>query len=341
MAKTLIQRLLFATGLLALYHRARNRNALTVISLHRVLAEDDPRWLTCDPLYTVSDRLFEQCVRFFESHYSIVSLDDLARARSSGRRLPPCPLLITFDDGWADNHRYALPILRKRRLPAALFVAADAIDRREGFFQERIVAAWRAGRLTEVELRSLWRELGAEPPAEPRSEPQLRALIARLEQAPIERRTQIVARLDGVLADDARQMLTRDELRELRDGGFAVGAHGKRHEALTSVPDVEAELTVSRESVAHALGVSIDRVASMSFPFSQQNRFVVARARAAGYDLLFGGGLTMTPLSGEWPQLIARIGVTAREVADGNGDLRRHALAAYLFRRPHHALQPK
>lgn len=341
MAKTLLQRLLFATGLLGLYHRARNRDALTVISLHRVLAEDDPRWLTCDPLYTVSDRLFEQCVRFFQAHYSIVSLEQLERAREGGERLPPRPLLITFDDGWADNHRYALPILRKLGVPAALFVAADAVDRSEGFFQERIIAAWRTGRLTDVELRALWKDVGGEAPADPRGEQPLRALIARLQETSIERRAAILAKHAAMLTDDARQMLTRAELRELHGGGFGVGTHGKRHEALTTVPDLESELGASRESVAHALGVPAQQVKSMSFPFSKQNRFVVERARAAGYELLFGGGLTMTPLAAGWPELIARIGVTAREVEDASGDLRRAAFAAYLFRRPLRALQPK
>jgi peptidoglycan/xylan/chitin deacetylase (PgdA/CDA1 family) len=342
MAKRFLLRLLFATGVLALYHRLRNRDALTVISLHRVLAEDDPRWRTCDPLYTISDRLFEQCLRFLRAHYSIVSLAAVARAHETGEGLPPRPLLITFDDGWADNHQYALPILRKFGLPAALFVAADAIDRREGFFQERMIAAWRAGRLGEAGLRALWDELPGESraPADLLSEPNVRALIGRLQEIPADRRHETLAKVADLLADDQRHMLTTQELRELRDGGIAVGTHGKRHEALTSVPDVDSELRQSRSVVARALGTPSKEVMSMSFPFSKQNRAVVQRARAAGYELLFGGGLTMTPLSGAVPDLIARVGITAREVIDANGDLRSYALAAYLFRRPHRVLQP-
>jgi peptidoglycan/xylan/chitin deacetylase (PgdA/CDA1 family) len=342
MAKGFLLRLLYATGLLALYHRLRNRDALTVISLHRVLAEDDPRWRTCDPLYTISDRLFEQCLRFLSANYSVVSLEALARAHETGEPLPPRPLLITFDDGWADNHRYALPILRRFGLPAALFVAADAIDRREAFFQERMIAAWRAGRLGEGGLRALWSELPGEgrAPVDPQSELHVRALIGRLQEISTDRRSEILANVAELLADDHRHMLTGQELRELRDGGMAVGTHGKRHEALTSVPDVDSELQESRSLVALALGAAAKEVMSMSFPFSKQNLAVVQRARAAGYHLLFGGGLTMTPLSGVLPDLIARIGITAREVTDANGDLRSYALAAYLFRRPHRALQP-
>jgi hypothetical protein len=110
--KRLALQLFYACGLLGMYHRLRNRRALTVVSFHRVIAATDPRWQTCDPLYTVSDRLFDQCLQFFARHYSVVSLADLEKARESGDELPACPLLITFDDGWADNFTFALPALQ-------------------------------------------------------------------------------------------------------------------------------------------------------------------------------------------------------------------------------------
>jgi peptidoglycan/xylan/chitin deacetylase (PgdA/CDA1 family) len=342
MIKRFLLRLLFATGLLGLYHRLRNRNALTVIALHRVLAEDDPRWRSCDPLYTVSVRFFEQCMGFLKAHYSIVSLDDVMRARRTGERLPPRPCLVTFDDGWADNHRYALPILRQLGIPAALFVAADAIDRREAFFQERIIASWRTGSLNPRDFAVLWVRAFEQrtAPEQPLTEAHVRALIARLQEIPFERRRRILADVLHRLIDDQREMITSAELREMCASGFAVGTHGKMHEALTAVTDVDSELRDSKAIVARVLSIEPDGIRCLSFPFSKQDAGVVERARAAGYELLFGGGLTMTPLKRAFPDLIARIGITAGEVSDARGELREHALAAYLFRRPHRPLVP-
>lgn len=342
MLKSVLLRLLYRTGLLRLYHLFRNRDVLTVIALHRVLAEDDPRWRTCDPLYTVSARLFEQYMQFLAAHYSVVSLNDLMRSRTSAGRLPPRPLLITFDDGWADNHRYAQPILHKLGLPAVLFAAADVIDRRDAFFQERIIGAWRAGRLDSETLSALWRGAGEDAgvPTNPGSETSVRALIARLQKLSLTRRAEVLAAFAELLADDERQMLTTEELRELAAGGFEIGTHGKTHEALTAVADVDAELHESRSIVARALGVSPKRVVCLSFPFSMQNAVVVERARVAGYDLLFGGGATVTPLARAVPDLLARVSITAQEACDQRGELRPEALAAYLFRRPHRALEP-
>ena len=328
--------LLFKTGLLGAYHSLRNRRVLTVVSFHRVLAEDDPRWRTCDHLYTMSDRLFEQCLEFFREYYSIVTLDDVLRLRRSGERLPPRALLITFDDGWADNHDYAFPVLRKFGLPAALFVATDTIGRHEAFFQERLIAAWRTKRLGEKVLASLW-ERTAPPEDRPRDvagESSLRALIARLQCIPASKRDELLESLADVLADPQRQMLTSEEIRRMHRAGVAIGTHGKTHEPLTSVPDVDSELRDSKHVLAEALGCGREQIRTLSLPFSKQNEDVIQRARQAGYELVFGGGLCLNPLRGGLPFLSARVGVIAHDVMDDKGDLRPQTLAAYLFRRP-------
>ncbi|MEP7311023.1 MAG: polysaccharide deacetylase family protein [Pseudomonadota bacterium] len=329
------------TGGLGLYHRVRNRRVLTVVSLHRVLAETDPRWPGSDPLYTVTDRFFDQCIRFFIRHYSIVSLADVERARLDGSTLPPCPLLITFDDGWADNHQYALPILQRLHVPAAIFVAGEALGRHESFFQERMISAWRLGRLDTAQLRELWNRLPQreDEPIGVSQETLLRKLISRLQLLSPGQREELLSVLSTQLRDPERQMLSESELRRMQQSGIGIGTHGSKHEPLTRVPDVDRELLDSRAVVARAAGVQEDVIISLSFPFSKFDAFVITRARAAGYHLLFGGGLSLTPLKEKIPELIARVGITAGEIVDAHGDLRPTALAAYLFRRPHRTLE--
>src|SRR5665213_3191320 len=105
-----------------LYHRICNRSTLTVVMFHRVMPRDDPRWDTEFPFGTVTDAFFAQCLRFFAKHYNVVALADLVASRRGDRQLPPRSLLITFDDGYADNEEYALPLLQQHELPAVVFV---------------------------------------------------------------------------------------------------------------------------------------------------------------------------------------------------------------------------
>src|SRR5712691_8383855 len=67
--KALLKAALYHCGALSLYHRVRNRNVLTVAMFHRVLKQNDPRWLTAFPQWTLSDD-FDACLAFFKRHYT-------------------------------------------------------------------------------------------------------------------------------------------------------------------------------------------------------------------------------------------------------------------------------
>src|SRR5262249_18700325 len=121
-AKSAIKRLLYAGGALSLYHRLRNRSALTVAMFHRVLSPKDPRWNGALPHWTLAEDVFDDCLSFFKRHYTIVGLQDLLGSLRGERSLPPRSLLLTFDDGYADNEEYALRLLRRHGLPAVVFI---------------------------------------------------------------------------------------------------------------------------------------------------------------------------------------------------------------------------
>src|SRR3954447_6890554 len=84
------------TGGVRLYHHLRDRDALTVIMLHRVLPKAMYAEVEPDPGYTISTELLERLVPFLRANYTIVSLPDVLDARRGTRRLPARPLLITF-----------------------------------------------------------------------------------------------------------------------------------------------------------------------------------------------------------------------------------------------------
>ena len=334
MLKDLAKKLLYASGLLGLYHRLRNADKLTVVMFHRILNPDDPRWRTCDPDYTLATRWFAQTLAFFRKHYNVVSEAEVLASRRHGTALPPRPLLITFDDGWADNADYALPELKKAGLPALLFVVSDAVGTRQPFFQERLIAAWRRGALKVGELAEAMRpHLSAEWAPRGESIDAMREAIAKLEAMPEGRRGDVLAPLMAALDDGLRHMTTVEELQRLEAGGVALGLHGKTHTPMRHACDLDAELSGARAALARQLGTAAEAV-SMSFPHGSYDDAIAHRAQEAGYELVFTSVRALNPVKPGVGWLLGRTGFETEVVVDSRDRFRPDWLALQLFPLP-------
>ncbi|MGH8025299.1 MAG: polysaccharide deacetylase family protein [Pseudoxanthomonas sp.] len=332
--KNLSKKLLYASGLLGLYHRLRNAGSLTVVMFHRTLKPEDPRWRTCDPDYTLSIDRLSQSLAFFKRHYNVVSLQQVLDARRTGAALPSHALLITFDDGWSDNADYALPELQRAGLPGLMFVVADAVGTQQPFFQERLISAWRRGVLRVDELARAMAPAFADawtPPDE--SMASLRKAIARLEKLDAGRRGEILAPYLQALDDGLRHMVDASELHRLQAGGVALGLHGKTHTPMTLATDVDAELGGARAELAHHLGQPAANAESMSFPHGAHTPEIAERARRAGYELVFTSVPVLNPVAPQPGWLLGRTGFETDTVVDAKGRFRPDWLALYLFRR--------
>lgn len=332
--KSTLKSALWASGTLAGYHRLRNRHVLTVAAFHRVLDPADPRAAGADPLWTVSTAVFAQCLEFFQDHYQVVSLAEVLAAREGTRPLPPWPLLITFDDGWADNRDYALPELQQRRLPAALFVATGALGRREGFWQERILAAWQSGRIAPAQARALWQRLLPGPaPADPLAAG--RRIVAALAGQPAAERQALLQDLPPAAPGEPAAMLDDPGLAELARSGVAIGTHGVSHEPLTAVADPAAELRASWQDLGRRLDGMLP-APTLSFPHGRYGRPLLTLARRLGYRLMFTSERGLNRIEGHrLPDVLGRIEITTERCGAGDGWFRPEILALWLFRQPH------
>ncbi len=76
-------------------------------------------------VYVAYDVSFaEQMEYLHRQGYSTITLDDFLGVRN-GRRLPEKPIMLTFDDGFMSNYRYAFPILKRYGMKATIFVTPD------------------------------------------------------------------------------------------------------------------------------------------------------------------------------------------------------------------------
>ncbi|MBF0568167.1 MAG: polysaccharide deacetylase family protein [Nitrospirae bacterium] len=81
---------------------------------------------TTGSFITVGVRNFEKQMAFLKEHaYRTINTADLSDILTGRAATTANTVMITFDDGWADNWLYAYPILRKYGLKAVFFVVTS------------------------------------------------------------------------------------------------------------------------------------------------------------------------------------------------------------------------
>ncbi|WP_371371994.1 polysaccharide deacetylase family protein [Sporomusa aerivorans] len=100
-------------------------------------------------VYSIDPDEFEQQMQYLSSHgYTAVSLADMLAAAQGGSPLPDKPVIISFDDGYADNYLTALPIMKKYGLRGTVFVIAGQVGQSGYLTWEQIRAMQVSG--TEI-----------------------------------------------------------------------------------------------------------------------------------------------------------------------------------------------
>jgi peptidoglycan/xylan/chitin deacetylase (PgdA/CDA1 family) len=141
--KALLRRTLAETfhysGITALLHR-RARGTLVIPCYHRVLPSA-VREASPMPVLAVTPEAFTEHLAFFASAYECLPLAE-AIDRLESRAPGPRPLLsVTFDDGYADNHTHALPLLRAHGIRATFFVITSLVDTDRAPWYDRLARA--------------------------------------------------------------------------------------------------------------------------------------------------------------------------------------------------------
>jgi peptidoglycan/xylan/chitin deacetylase (PgdA/CDA1 family) len=262
---------------------------IPILMYHAV--SDDPSAAT----RTLSVRpgmLAAQLALLRSENFTPLSFTDLARALRNGEALPERAIALTFDDGYADFHREALPLLTRYGFPATVFVTtgwvADARADAAGTPPDRMLS-W--SQIDEVH------SAGIEVAAHSHSHAQL----DQLAEAPLERelrtsKTMLEDRIGREVATMAYPFGYSSA--RVRD---AVRAAGYRHAAAVSNVLVPAlgdpvavpRLTIRRSTnletfrrIVHCDGVArvflADRVLTKGWAVVRGGRYAASKIRRHG-----------------------------------------------------------
>ena len=232
---------------------------LSVLIFHRVLPEPDP--IFPDEMYAAR---FDRVCGWLASWFNVLPLDRAVAALKTGT-LPARAACITFDDGYADNCRIAMPILQRHALTATFFIATGFLDGGR-MWNDTVVESIRRSNGMSLDLSSLG--LGVHPIGSiSERQSAIAALLRQIKYLAVQERiavTEQIARLAKVqLPHDL--MMTSREVVAMRHGGMQIGAHTVSHPILAALSDDDArnEIEGSKIVLEQLLG---ERVGLFAYP---------------------------------------------------------------------------
>lgn len=211
---------------------------LSTFIFHRVLAQPDP--LLPEEPHAAS---FDELLRWIGSQFQVLPPLQACERLAAGT-LPRCAAVITFDDGYRDNHDVALPLLLEHGMQAAFFVATGFLN--GGImFNDRVIEAVRGA--GGASLDAGWLGLGTLDLGDvERRRAAIGRLLAAVKHLPPAQRNDAVARIEDACGGDARRDLMMDDaqVRALHAAGMEIGGHTRTHPILRVLDDAAAQAEI-------------------------------------------------------------------------------------------------
>ncbi len=101
--------------------------------------------------YEISPQLFERQLKYLKNNgFTAISLDDVANDLKNGTTTPgQKPVVLTFDDGWQNQYKYAFPLLKKYGMQATFYIFTNSINKNHFLSTSNIEEMENAGMIFE------------------------------------------------------------------------------------------------------------------------------------------------------------------------------------------------
>ena len=278
--KLLTSLILYYSGLVPLLRKFLPRRGVIILAYHRIYSLD------VDPLgMAISPRDFAIHMKYIAGHYRPVSLSTAVEELD---KEPLNTVVISFDDGYEDNYRYAFPVLRQNCVPAIIFLTVGPIEKRESLWYDRIVAAIMNSTGSYLDLTAFG--LNSWSLSERSHRVACAQEVAQLVKRNLDRK-QILALIHNLEAQAdttagfQMEMLTWDQIREMNSAGIEFGAHTVNHPIMAILPPEEQqeEISEAKRRIEKETGRSVHFFAYPNGEAADFNEHTIELLKSSGY----------------------------------------------------------
>lgn len=274
--------------------RHRHRDKAVVLTYHGILPEiprDEPEYGYRN---FVTTRQFESHIQLLLKYYRPLKAADFYEPENDISR----GFLITFDDGFRNNYRYAAPILQKYGIQGCFFITTSLVNTRNFIWTEELTNLILKTGKTSVTIPAVSEKPFSLETAAQREKASY-AIRSQLKNTPLQARQQAMAMLREQLCDVSPELLPEEEerylfmtwaeVRGMIDAGQLIGAHTHTHPMLSTLTEAESwvELKKSKELLEQHTGVPC---LTLSYPNGEAvnfNETNIQQLRELGYRCAF------------------------------------------------------
>lgn len=242
--------------------------------------------------------LFREQIAFMKSNFNIVTMEQVLEAISTKEKLPEKALLLTFDDGYADNYNVAMPILEEYGVQGSFFIPGKTFTTHQLLDVNKIHYVLASANIYNL-IEDLKKEMdyyrGQEFQYAPTEE--LFAKYAVASRFDIKETVFVKQMLQTVLPEKLRNIISsklfakyvgvteeqlayelymsEEQIRTMKRHGMFIGIHGYDHYWLGNLPVEQMENDISL--ALDALDEFVDRKQwVMNYPYGNYNKDVLA-----------------------------------------------------------------
>ena len=229
----------------------------------------------------VKRRTFERQLRFYKKYFHLVSLDAFYASLYHRDKFTLC---LTFDDGFANNYKYVLPLLEQYQVPATFFITGI---RDEGYdiLWNDILAI--AGKYGPRQIKLATEPFVKNSRGKYRSRATGEFLSDMLRTQTFTAKKEVIRALGAYKTkahEDFWLQMTVEQIKELsRSKWVTIGSHGYYHNDLSQIGMdlVRDELARSKRFLEN---ITDKEVYALAFPYGAYSPDTVQVAKDIGYN---------------------------------------------------------
>lgn len=232
-------------------------------------------------------KTFEAHLQFYKKYFNVISLNDFYNQQFNKERFNIC---ISFDDGFANNYKYVLPLIEKYQVPAVFFITGIRDACYNVLWNDILALSKKYG---PVSIQLFNEQFYKNKYGEYVSKLNGKYLKDILRETDFNKKAEMIKLLESKIsfADKKREedfwlQMTTEEIRMLSQSQLAtIGCHGYYHNNLSkiSIDKARDEIIYSKKIIENITCKEIDAIA---FPYGAYSRNVVAESKAAGFTKL-------------------------------------------------------